>query len=228
MLATRAKLRLILAMSNPNQGLPGHTLNPNLVRILIDPEDPSWPRGHVDPLSTSLYRLASEGDAAGVMTALVDQAEEHLYKPAGYGFELNEMRVERLFALVADMPASLPDEARLLAWQHLARSDWVHVWGHHDSFRRAMSYARPEDPEFFDNMLLPGIKTVFEEKCAIIEENIGFSDDIPEVLATQDGHDYSKEIDGFLNIKEHYPEFEDTYHTMLVLASSIRGFEPFN
>lgn len=110
-------------------------LSDDIVIALIAPDPPYTPFGADDPLSVSIYRPMKAEGKADRMIAFVDAAEEFIQTGGGTdpANEFNEMKIQRILALVGDIPEEIPDSERLRAIEHVLGLDWVlnnaEIWG---------------------------------------------------------------------------------------------------
>lgn len=102
-------------------------LNNDVAIALIAPDPPYLPFGANEPLSDYLYRPMKEESSTDRMIAFVDTVEEFIQTENGTGpaNEFNEMKIQRMLALVGDMPQEIPESERLRAIKHVLDSDWV-------------------------------------------------------------------------------------------------------
>ncbi|MBI3494718.1 hypothetical protein HY004_01915 [Candidatus Saccharibacteria bacterium] len=102
-------------------------LSDNVVMALIAPDPPYTPFGADDSLSISVYRPMKAEGSADKMIAFVDAVEEFIQTGGGTdpANEFNEMKIQRVLALVGDIPEEIPDSERLRAIKHVLDLDWV-------------------------------------------------------------------------------------------------------
>lgn len=110
-------------------------ISDDIAIALIAPDPPYLPFGANEPLSDYIYRPMRVESTADRMIAFVDTVEKFIQTLGGTdpANEFNEMKIQRMLALVGDIPEEIPDSERLRAIEHVLGLDWVlnnaEIWG---------------------------------------------------------------------------------------------------
>lgn len=186
---------------------------------LIAPRDAYRPFGGDDSLSEYLYRQVLEDQTADVMIAFVDDVET-LIDTEEPDSQLNQEKILRLIALVADIPREVPETERLKVWRHLFEADWVHMCSQMGDIERVMSGVERAQPEFAP-LILGEARAVLTSKSEQFGRSVSFSDEIPKVLAS--GFDSHAALDAYARIHQEHPELIPVYNSMLSLSAILKA-----
>lgn len=133
--------------------------------------------GSQDALSGYLYKPARERRSADTIIAFIDAAEGFIDKEDTDN-ELNHLKMQRLFAIVADAPLEIGTEERLRAWEYLLDSDWVSMFANPGGIDRTIR-AVALDNQAFAGAIYDRMKQVFTRKVMRFSTAVGFSEEIP-------------------------------------------------
>lgn len=102
-------------------------ISDDIVIALIAPDPPYLPFGANEPLSDYIYRPMRAESTADRMITFVDTVEKFIQTGGSTdpSNEFNEMKIQRMLALVGDIPKEVPDSERLRAIEHVLGLDWV-------------------------------------------------------------------------------------------------------
>jgi hypothetical protein len=137
--------------------------------------------------------------------------------------EFNQLKIDRLIALVRDMPSGVPLAERTQVWHKLLDSDWLHGAGEPSySLEQAMHAVLTSDPELGEE--LKNIKkNVVLKKLAIVERAVYGDSRIPSF---RDGTiSFNEGMDIYNLIRQDYPDVLSAYHSLVILSIRERNAE---
>lgn len=160
----------------PNSGDPKPQLRDDLVLELIRPEIPYRPFGAEEPLAEYLYRPTREAQSADTMIAFVD-ATEPMLDITDVDNELNQEKLARMMALVADVPIELGEVETLRLWKHVLESDWI-FWFAGVRLLQTVLYGLKQDRPNLVEKLYPMMLEIRLEKLRRVREIV----DVDEIM----------------------------------------------
>lgn len=201
-------------------------LNQGLVKELLVPEISYRPFGKGEPLSRYLYDQMEETQSADVMIAFIDDTESYI---SPHDDETTQIVIERMTALVADMPDSVPEDELLRVWEHLFDSDWVHMHANKDQIERAIRAAGVVRPSLIESYLgvgereLPGYTGQIGKRLLLVlsrkYEALKAREDLPVGMPSlrSISHSSKDTLDRYTELHQHCPEAVPLYNSIVVL-----------
>jgi hypothetical protein len=192
------------------------------VQAIVFPWDQSQGFGRNDALAGYvLYCPMERSQSVDKMVELIESAQAYIYtggEDAGIGHESNELAIDRLLALAADIPTAVPEDEQLRAWCHLLDADYVHMYAHHSSLESVLGKMKSTQPKFTDQ-IYKLMADVVEKKCDLFDANVGFSDEVAR--PSTDNFDFEAAMDGYSKLRETHPETLPLYTSIIILSSRI-------
>lgn len=201
-------------------------LNQGLVRELLFPETSYRPFGKGEPLSRYLYDQMEMTQSADFMIAFIDDTESYI---SPHDDETTQIVIERMAALIADMPDGVPEDERLRVWEHLFDSDWVHMHANKDQIERAIRSAGVVRPSFIESRLgiiekeLPGYIGRIGERLQLVlnrkYEALRVREDLPSGMPDLPSISHSSKdtLDWYTELRQHCPDALPLYNSIVVL-----------
>lgn len=199
-------------------GMPENTvLRREFVQELIVPRDGYRPFGEDEALSNYLYAPMRATGNADRMLVFIDEVEGYIH-PDIYSDELNNEKLHRTMALLADMPKELSIEERLRAWEYFLDKNWVH------SHRGVFDLERViEAIENQDTHLGAALKTKVDE---ITERKLAeLAEQVPADIVfayTSDEFDVTRAMDAESILVDRYPEAVELSSALIHLLLTQR------
>ncbi|RWZ78972.1 MAG: hypothetical protein EOT04_02570 [Candidatus Chaera renei] len=192
-------------------------LKDRLVYRLLCPNPNYRDCGSQDSLSGYLYKPARERRSADAIIAFIDAAEGCIDKE-DIDNALNHLKMQRLFAIVADMPIEIGTEERLRAWGYLLDSDWVSMFANPGDIDRMIGAVAFND-QAFAGAIYNRMKQVFTRKVTRFSTAVGFSEEIPRLSWRHFSLDEA--IQGYGAVQAKHREYLPQYNAMVTLAMSL-------
>lgn len=200
-----------LSQSESKEGL-----SDDVVIALIAPDPPYTPFGADDSLSISVYRpMKAEGKADKII-AFVDAAEEFIQTEDGTGpaNEFNEMKIQRILALVGDTPEEIPESERLRAIKHVLDLNWVLNYAGILEVRNFIQYQLNKNPDL-DQQLRAVITELIDKKLATLSSDSRTSELVSGISAGSFSIDTAMETAAA--IRDAAPDMSDVFDGLIQL-----------
>lgn len=182
---------------------------------IINPQAEYLPNGRDDALTHFFYEKALKGEPEALLVALFN-CEGLLERKSDSQIamsELNELKVDRLLAMVADMPVEIDLATKIDAWHIVLEADWLH-WAERDgATERAIIRLAEQDAAFLPQ-LWHTVTELVVMKLKLLREQT--SSDSKISLDAIDSHD----SDIMNYISSHYPEAKVTWNSLIVLRKA--------
>jgi hypothetical protein len=196
----------------------GEQLKPAFAEELIAPFYQTQPLGEEERLTYYIYRPMYETLSTDLMMQLIDYTGSIL-ETEDINSEYNNLKIQRLIAIVADMPDAASVEKRGAVWQHLISSDWVHMYGNSRDLDRAVMNVTDREPELGDEIRKIQQSVLAEKRAAFAEAVHG---DTQLSCLAEGNASLEEAMNAYHVVREHYPEALLGYNSMIVLAMSER------
>ena len=186
-----------------------------LYSILVP--DPAYiADGRGDGLTSYFYKKALEGQPEVLLTA-VYEAESLLEKDNDGNplyTELNELKIDRLLAMVADLPLEMELFVKTDVWEIIVEAEWLHWAESTFALERTVSRLGEQDPGFLPQ-LVHLIEGTISTKTSALREKTGFDKNL--VLPSEPG-----EVDTLTYIMDHHPGALVQYKSLDVLYGALQ------
>jgi hypothetical protein len=196
-------------------------LTEGFVGALVNPDVAYRPFGRQEPLSDYLYRQFQATGRADTITGFIDAVEPFINKEDGGVIEeYNEMKIRRMTALIADIPKEVPVATRMVAWEHLLSSDWVHQFGDPEIIIGAVSRMGRENP-FMGRLVTASFDRLMQAKAANVQQAVAWSNRQPVPL--QPDFDIHAALNEMAEVGKSHSEGLPAYHSLLSLGLIARS-----
>ena len=124
---------------------------------IINPENALTALGRNDAIVLQFYKQLAKGNYEYARQAVkftiqslgMDRGEAY---QVAVEHDLNEERIARLLAIVADIPSEVPIEHRLLIWQDIFEADNLQVAEHVGELEKALHQMHDNDPQLIERV----------------------------------------------------------------------------
>ncbi len=183
------------------------------LRMIIIPEHESTHAGSDDALTHYFYRKAAEGEPEALLAAVYETSSLLTYGQDGWPQieEVNELKIARLLAMIADMPSEIDAAVRFDVWEAALNADWLH-WSERDGEILAGALRRlSENDAAHLSSVACAVERAIEVKKKILKEKTDYNKEVVETI---------KEIslEGYDFIRDNYPKLLMLYNSLFMLS----------
>lgn len=183
---------------------------------IIIPDYEYRPNGRGDELTSYFYEKALNGEPE-VLLAAVYASEDLLEKADGKPMmdEANELKIDRLLAMVADIPPEVDMTVKSDVWQIVLEADWLHWSESQYATEIAIRRLSERDPGFVSN-LKHIVDLVVNNKKRTLCEQTGYDKNVVSPAAD------SLDNEGMSYIVSRHPAAAMTYQSLVALCGVLR------
>lgn len=183
---------------------------------IIIPDYEYRPKGREDELTSYFYEKALRGEPEALLAAAY-ASEDLLGKVDGKPKmdEANELKIDRLLAMVADIPPKVDMTVKSDVWQIVLEADWLHWSESQYATEIAVRRVSEQDPGFVSN-LKRVVDLVINNKKRMLREQTDYDKKVVLPAADSLG---SEDISYIVN---RHPVAAMTYQTLVVLCGVQR------
>lgn len=199
---------------------PGLEMNHDFATEVFLPED-KQNFGENDPISDIIYDSMIGTESAEPLIDLIDLSRDFI----NIDFEnvRNQLAIDRLLALVRDVPEKVSVVERQRLWEHLLAADWIHTYASPGSLEEAAFDMLDNNLDFVPP-LQASVATVLSEKLAKFSETVGFSEHVTSPYPWNEDDSDAREK-SFYHIRDTTPEALDLYSAVIELSSLSQNMQ---